>query len=90
VQRLSDYWSSCTQLRSQLKLLTIKFPVEIEVFQKSSKEPPAFKAKVMILFPAVKSKAFVSFVFTPKTFCCWPMSIDLLQYEVEVAYGAIE
>lgn len=90
VQRLGDYWSSCAQLRSQLKLLTIKYPVEIEILQKSTKELSAFKAKVMVLFPAVKAKAFVSFVFTPKTFCYWPMSIDSLQYDVEVAYGAID
>jgi kinetochore protein Spc7/SPC105 len=64
--------------------------VEIEILRSLTKETSAFKAKVMVLFPAVKAKAFVSFVFTTKTFSYWPMSIGSLQYDVEVAYGPIE
>ncbi|KAG5651555.1 hypothetical protein H0H81_008233 [Sphagnurus paluster] len=90
VHRLSDYWSSCAQLRAQLKLLTIKFPVEIEIVQGSRDDPPSFKAKVMVLFPSVKAKAFVSFVFSPKTLCYWPVTISTLRCEVEVIYGNVD
>lgn len=90
VHRLGDYWSSCVQLRSQLKLLTIKYPVEIEIPQPPQDSPTGFKAKATVLFPSVKAKAFISFVFNPETFCSWPMSIASLGCEVKVAYGAIE
>jgi kinetochore protein Spc7/SPC105 len=62
----------------------------MEILRGPTKEPSAFKAKVMVLFPTVKAKAFVSFVFTMNTISYWPMSIDSLQHDVEVAYGAIE
>ncbi|KAG6814029.1 hypothetical protein H0H92_003879 [Tricholoma furcatifolium] len=90
MNRLSDYWSSCAQLRTQLKLLLIKFPVEIEIVKTSGAEPDAFKARVMVIFPSVKAKAFISFVFFGKAFSCWPLAITSLQCEVEVAYGKVD
>ncbi|KAG6868547.1 hypothetical protein C0993_001243 [Termitomyces sp. T159_Od127] len=90
IHRLSDYWSTCAQLRAQLKLLLIKFPVDIEIMQSSQTELPGFKAKVMIVFPSVKAKAFISFVFIGKVFSYWPVTINSLQVEVEVAYGQVE
>ncbi|GLB36475.1 putative spc7 kinetochore protein [Lyophyllum shimeji] len=90
IHRLSDYWSSCAQLRAQLKLLTLKYPVEIEIAQSARDEPPSFKAKVMVLFPSVKGKALISFVFGTKTFCYWPVTIRLLRCEVEAVYGNID
>ncbi|KAG6891055.1 hypothetical protein C0995_014144 [Termitomyces sp. Mi166 len=90
IHRLSDYWSSCAQLRAQLKLLLIKFPVDIEIIQSSQTESPGFKAKVMVVFPSVKAKAFISFVFVGKAFSYWPVAINSLQIEVEVAYGQVD
>ncbi|KAF8078326.1 Spc7 kinetochore protein-domain-containing protein [Lyophyllum atratum] len=90
IHRLSDYWSSCAQLRAQLKLLTVKYPVEIEVVKGSRDEAPSFKATVMVLFTSVKAKAFVSFVFSAKTFCYWPVAIRSLRCEVEVVYGNVD
>ncbi|KAG6817627.1 hypothetical protein H0H87_006255 [Tephrocybe sp. NHM501043] len=90
VHRLSDYWSSCAQLRAQLKLLLIKFPVEIEIIKGSPTEPLGYKAKVMIMFPSMKAKAFISFVFGEKAFSYWPVTVNSLEVEVEVAYGAID
>ncbi|KAG6888765.1 hypothetical protein C0992_007556 [Termitomyces sp. T32_za158] len=90
VHRLSDYWSSCAQLRAQLRLLPIKFPVDIEIMQSSQTELPGFKAKVMVVFPSVKAKAFISFVFIGNAFSYWPVTINSLQIEVEVAYGQVE
>ncbi|KAG6837858.1 hypothetical protein H0H93_013011 [Arthromyces matolae] len=90
IHRLSDYWSSCAQLRAQLMLLLIKFPVEIEVIRTSPSESPGFRAKVMVIFPSVKAKAFISFVFVGKAYSYWPVAIDTLEIEIEVAYGKIE
>ncbi|KAF9458347.1 Spc7 kinetochore protein-domain-containing protein [Collybia nuda] len=89
VQRLGDYWSSCAQLRSQLTLLTVKYPIEIEILPLTQDESPTFKATVVVMFSSVKAKALISFVFTAETFSHWPMSINSLRYEVEVVYGTI-
>ncbi|TFK41287.1 Spc7 kinetochore protein-domain-containing protein [Crucibulum laeve] len=91
VHRLGDYWLSCAQLRSQLKLLNIKYPVEIEIVHPSRDNlVSGFKAKAMVMFPAVKAKAYVSFIFSPETFSQWPESIGSLDCDVEVAYGPID
>ncbi|KAG6866877.1 hypothetical protein C0991_008814 [Blastosporella zonata] len=92
IHRLSDYWSACAQLRAQLKLLLIKFPVTIQTIKDLHTETVSsgFKAKVMVVFPSVKAKAFISFVFGDNTFSYWPVTINTLEVEVEVAYGAID
>ncbi|KAG5648239.1 hypothetical protein DXG03_006197 [Asterophora parasitica] len=90
VQRLGDYWSSCAQLRAQLKLISIKFPLDIEVVQGSRTTPPSFKVKVMVLFLSMKAKAFIRFVFGAKTLCYWPVDIHSLGCEIEVVYGNVD
>ncbi|KAF8641136.1 hypothetical protein AX17_000778 [Amanita inopinata Kibby_2008] len=91
VHRLGDYWSSCTQLRSQLKLLSIKYPVEIEIVRPTNGEGlPTCKAHTTIMYPAVKAKAILSFVFSTATFCFWPLTLDSLDCDVQVAYGPID
>ncbi|KAF8898451.1 Spc7 kinetochore protein-domain-containing protein [Infundibulicybe gibba] len=87
VQRLSYYWSSCAQLRSQLRLLTIKYPVEIET---SASSTPSVKVTAKVIFPSPKAKAFISFLFSFETFRYWPTSIHTLGCEVKVAYGAVD
>ncbi|KAL0576814.1 hypothetical protein V5O48_005184 [Marasmius crinis-equi] len=83
VQTLTDYWSSCTQVRGQLLHLSVKYPVEIEVLPQSQ----GFKAHADVLFPSVKGKAILSFVFSTETCARWPTTIDALQCEVKVVYG---
>ncbi|KAF8632568.1 hypothetical protein AX15_001778 [Amanita polypyramis BW_CC] len=91
VHRLADYWSSCTQLRSQLKLLSIKYPINIEIIRPVNGEGlPSFKAHATVLFPTVKAKAIISFVFSTATFCFWPLTLDSMDCEVKVAYGSID
>ncbi|PPQ73088.1 hypothetical protein CVT26_014738 [Gymnopilus dilepis] len=91
VHKLSDYWSSCAQLRSQLRLLSIKYPVEVILSPSSKESPsPSFVAKSMVMFPPVQSKAFISFKFSMDTFSQWPMAIDSLDCDVEVAYGSVD
>ncbi|PPQ62802.1 hypothetical protein CVT24_000496 [Panaeolus cyanescens] len=89
VHKLSDYWSACTQLRSQLSLISVRYPVEILLPPTTSESLPSFKARVMVMLPSCKGKAYISFTFNLDTFSRWPMSINSLDCEVEVAYGSI-
>ncbi|KAF4607023.1 hypothetical protein EYR38_001080 [Pleurotus pulmonarius] len=88
VHYLSDYWSSCTQIRSQLDLLSIKYPVTVEI--PTSTDSAEFTAKAQLLYPSLKAKAFVSFVFTPEIYTSWPKAIKQLPCNVTVAYGAVQ
>ncbi|CAK5264643.1 unnamed protein product [Mycena citricolor] len=83
---LSDYWSACGQVRTQLFQLTIKYPVDVEFLANGD----GFKARTTVLFPAAKAKAYIDFIFPVKTFSQWPISIEFLEHDVTVAYGAIE
>ncbi|CAA7258736.1 unnamed protein product [Cyclocybe aegerita] len=91
VHRLNDYWSSCAQLRSQLTLLSIKYPVDIVVPPPSPENPsPSFKARAAVMFPSKTGRAFISFMFSFNTLSQWPMSLNSLDCEVDVAYGSME
>ncbi|KAJ7071434.1 Spc7 kinetochore protein-domain-containing protein [Mycena amicta] len=85
VASLSDYWSSCAQLRSQLFQLTIKYPLHIEVLSNQG-----FRARTTVMFPAVMGKAFIYFIFSPDVHGRWPMSIDYMTHEVQVVFGALD
>jgi hypothetical protein len=84
VQRLGDYWSSCSQLQAQLKLVSIKFPLSIE------ETPAGFSATATILFPNLKAKALISFILDTPIFSSWPVLIQSIRCDVKVAYGPIE
>ncbi|KAJ7770895.1 Spc7 kinetochore protein-domain-containing protein [Mycena maculata] len=86
VTSLADYWSACGQVRTQLFQLTVKYPIEIEILASGQ----GFRAKTTVLFPAVKAKAYIYFIFSPDTFSRWPISIGFLRHEVEVVYGPID
>jgi kinetochore protein Spc7/SPC105 len=86
VESLADYWSACSQVRTQLIQLTIKYPVEIEVLPSGQ----GFRAKAIVMFPAVKAKAYIYFTFSPETYSRWPISIGFLRHDIQVIYGAIE
>jgi len=90
VQRLGDYWASCAQLRSQLKLVAIKYPLSVEIPPPAQDGTSGFNAIATIIFPNVKAKAFVSFKLDLDTFSSWPMSISATKCEAEAAYGPIE
>ncbi|GJE85895.1 Spc7 kinetochore protein-domain-containing protein [Phanerochaete sordida] len=89
MQPLGDFWSSCTQLRSQLTFLRIRFPLEVEAVPVDG-APPSLRASAMVMLPAAKSKASVSFVFDWGTYSRWPLSIRGLRCDVEIAYGSAE
>ncbi|KAJ6626901.1 Spc7 kinetochore protein-domain-containing protein [Mycena sp. CBHHK59/15] len=86
VESLSDYWSACGQVRMQLFQLTIKYPVDIEILPVEQ----GFRARTVLLFPAVKAKAHIYFIFSPDTFSRWPISIGSLRHEVKIVYGPID
>ncbi|KAJ7655258.1 Spc7 kinetochore protein-domain-containing protein [Mycena polygramma] len=86
VESLADYWSACSQVRTQLFQLTIKYPLEIEVLPSSQ----GFRAKTVVMFPATQAKAYVYFIFSPETYSRWPITIGFLRHAVEVVYGAID
>ncbi|KIJ68713.1 hypothetical protein HYDPIDRAFT_24966 [Hydnomerulius pinastri MD-312] len=84
VERLGDYWSSCSQLLAQLKLMAIKYPVSIQ------EHPSGFSATAMILFPSVKAKALLSFIFDTPNFSSWPVLIHSTRCDIKVSYGPID
>jgi hypothetical protein len=77
-------------LRSQLKLVAIKYPLSVEITPSAQDGTSGFNAVATIMFPGAKAKALVSFILDMETFSSWPMSIGATKCEVEVAYGPIE
>ncbi|KAJ4485552.1 Spc7 kinetochore protein-domain-containing protein [Lentinula aciculospora] len=90
IQHLADFWSSTTQLRAQIRQLSIKYPVEIEPRETPGNPFSKFSAKALVIFPAKKAKAYISFVFDQDTFSRWPASVGSLQWEVRMGYGQID
>ncbi|KAH7883876.1 Spc7 kinetochore protein-domain-containing protein [Phlebopus sp. FC_14] len=84
VEHLGDFWSSCSQLQAQMKLMAIKYPVLME------ENPSGFSATATLLFPSVKSKALISFIFDTPNFSTWPMLVHSTRCNVEVVYGPIQ
>lgn len=91
IERLSDYWAACAQLRSQLMFLSVKYPTEVRVVPGADASAPSILAVcATVLFLRLKAKAFITFSFPWETYSRWPMSIASLQCEVKVAYGRLE
>ncbi|KAJ3825277.1 Spc7 kinetochore protein-domain-containing protein [Lentinula raphanica] len=90
IQRLADFWTSTTQIRAQIRQLSMKYPVEIETREIPGRPFSEFSARAMVLFPTKKAKAYVSFVFDTDSFSRWPASIRSLRWEVEVCYGKLD
>lgn len=89
IQRLSDFWTSCAQVRMQLASLAIQYPLDLSLLP-GENGLPIFQASAKVLFPSTKSKALISFILDPDTYLRWPLSIGLLKCDVEVAYGRAE
>ncbi|RXW18933.1 hypothetical protein EST38_g6928 [Candolleomyces aberdarensis] len=90
IHKLNDYWTSCAQLRSHLRLLNVKYPIDIDVATSAPSSVPTFRVRATVLFPRVAGKAIVSYIFTLQTFCQWPLSIDSLDCAVDVSYGPLD
>lgn len=89
VQTLRAYFFSCKELRSQLGLITVKYPVELNVIHEGN-QSTGFMATAIVLFKSVRAKAFVSFIFANDVFAKWPYSIKDVQVKVDVAYGKVD
>ncbi|KAG1864649.1 Spc7 kinetochore protein-domain-containing protein [Suillus subalutaceus] len=64
VERLGDYWSACSQLLTQLKLVAIKYPVAVT---HGEDDDSGFTATVTVMLPSQKAKALISFIFDTRT-----------------------
>ncbi|KAI6095270.1 Spc7 kinetochore protein-domain-containing protein [Pisolithus thermaeus] len=83
VEFVGTYWSSCSRLQLQFRLVAIKFPITFREI------PSGFSADVTILYPSVKAKAIVSFIFDVANFSTWPLNTQSTKHDVRVVYGPI-
>lgn len=67
----------------------MKYPLSVETRSKIEGQLPDLHAKATVMFPSVKGKAYISFIFDSQTYSRWPMSFESLKADVEVAYGRI-
>ncbi|KIO03265.1 hypothetical protein M404DRAFT_146048 [Pisolithus tinctorius Marx 270] len=84
VEFVGTYWSCCSRLQLQFRLVAIKFYISFK------ENPSGFSADVSILYPSVKAKAIVSFIFDVATFSTWPCHIQSMKHDVRVVYGQIQ
>ncbi|KAI6022289.1 Spc7 kinetochore protein-domain-containing protein [Pisolithus microcarpus] len=84
VEFVGTYWSSCSRLQLQLRLVAIKFPITFR------ENPSGFSADVTILYPSVKAKAIISFIFDVANFSTWPLNIQSTKHDARVVYGPIQ
>ncbi|EGO18924.1 hypothetical protein SERLADRAFT_479987 [Serpula lacrymans var. lacrymans S7.9] len=90
VEFLGDYWSSCSQLLLQLKLMALKYPVSVKIAPSEPSNSAGFTAIASVMIPKVKAKALISFTLDTKTISRWPLSVGSVQCDVTVAYGPIQ
>jgi len=90
LESLSDFWTSCAQIRTQLSFLSIKYPLVLEPLPTTQKDNQGFKANASLLFQKPRAKAIVSFVFDQKLLARWPFKIRTLDCHVKVAYGGVD
>lgn len=84
VEFVGTYWSCCSRLQLQFRLVAIKFYITFK------ENPSGFSVDVSILYPSVKAKAIVSFIFDVATFSTWPCHIQSMKHDVRVIYGQIQ
>lgn len=99
----SDYWTSIVHLRTQLDVVRVKYPVEIEIISQAgtaddlnappsstSATIPSFKAAVEVFDYAMESKVKIDFLFDFGVFAHWPMALKKTKCDVEVLMGPFE
>ncbi|KAA1468477.1 hypothetical protein DENSPDRAFT_814750 [Dentipellis sp. KUC8613] len=90
IENLGDLWSSCAQLRTQFKLLAIRYPLALEIITAPDGAVSGLKAVVTAMLHTVKGKIFITFTWDSDTLADWPMSIRSLAFDVRVAYGSVD
>ncbi|KAI0735508.1 Spc7 kinetochore protein-domain-containing protein [Earliella scabrosa] len=89
IERLSDFWSSCAQLRSQFTFLGIKYPLQVEGVTDEHGHD-YLRATATVMLPRVKGKTYISFILDKDTFTRWPLSVRGLKVDAKVAYGDVQ
>lgn len=89
LEAMSDFWTSCAQIRTQFVFLGIKYPIKLEVRQ-AADGSMTLRAVASMLFPKRATRMLVAFLFTPEVLGNWPFAIRELQCEVKAVYGTIE
>lgn len=85
VRSVITHWSSCAQVRSQIRFLNAKFPTTVETKERSGD----FEATALVIFPSVKGSAQISFEFTKEIVVMWPSSIGELGCSVKSVRGPV-
>ncbi|KAL5518577.1 hypothetical protein ACEPAH_260 [Sanghuangporus vaninii] len=88
LEALSDFWTSCSQIRTQFVFLGIKYPLKLELAEVDG--TTNLRVVASILFSKRTTKVLVAFVFTPEVLAGWPFAIRKLQCEVRTVYGTID
>ena len=89
IERLSDFWSSFAQLRSQFTFLGIKYPLQVEGVTDEHGHD-YLRATATVMLPRVKGKTYISFILDKDTFTRWPLSVRGLKVDAKVAYGDVQ
>jgi hypothetical protein len=92
MQRLTDFWAAYSQLRWQLNYIFIKYPLSFQLMPTGSDVDDAdgFMATTSLLLLRKTSKALISFYIDSELLNGWPLSMDLLKFNVSIAYGKAE
>jgi kinetochore protein Spc7/SPC105 len=88
-QLLSDYWTSCAELRRELEALVRPYPHEFSTTASISGDSSTFQVTIPVLYHHLKAKAFITFIFDAETYSNWPFSINNVGINVSVGYGLL-
>lgn len=89
-QFLLDFWTGCSQIRTQLLFLSVKWPLTVVVMQpqEGGGKMPSLNVAADVVLHTVKSKIKISFVFDAETVINWPFSVHDVACAVEPVYGS--
>ncbi|KAI0757336.1 hypothetical protein C8Q80DRAFT_94776 [Daedaleopsis nitida] len=73
----------------QFTFLAIKYPLQVDGITDEHGDE-YLKATATVMLPGIKGKAFISFILDKDTYTRWPLSMQNLKVDVNVAYGEIQ
>ncbi|EIW69319.1 hypothetical protein TREMEDRAFT_71597 [Tremella mesenterica DSM 1558] len=88
IQRIGQLWSSIQRLRSELRLVNLRYPLSYTL--SSTSLSPLLQVRTCLVFPAMRSKVEVTFNLTGETVSGWPGSLANVEVDVETVYGSVE
>lgn len=84
-QNVGQWWSSVQQLRSELRLLNLRYPTAYRV-----DETNTLHSSTAMVLPETRSKVKLNFSITTDMLSTWPFSVSALGVDIEVVYGNVE